>query len=268
MFDILRLLSFKDDCSSLETQSTHFLEDSTIVIPSKSTMVNTRKGNYQTHSSKAVDEALVSQTNMRMRGRLFKSTPTRRPYHLPSKKIQVNICKSSPLSMHVENVAHSAAESVETAPNVFESHISEMDSDGRDDVPLARLLRKGLLSNVEPSRTVDPVTSVHSHASSSYEEIIIPTLGDPPMLNKEACQSGRSPPVRSLIWVDPLVDDQHSVPDSDPVGESIENLGGNFASLANQNPTDVDVHVKPTDTCAPDNVEPDVNVIINTSLGM
>ncbi|KAA0060758.1 uncharacterized protein E5676_scaffold451G00490 [Cucumis melo var. makuwa] len=38
-----------------------------------------------------------------------------------------------------------------------------MDSDEFDNVSLARLLRKGLFSNVEPSRTAAPVTSVHSH---------------------------------------------------------------------------------------------------------
>ncbi|KAA0065543.1 envelope-like protein [Cucumis melo var. makuwa] len=57
-------MSFKNDCSSSETQSTHFLEDSTIAIPLKSTMVNTRKGNYQARLSKVVDKAPASRTNM------------------------------------------------------------------------------------------------------------------------------------------------------------------------------------------------------------
>ncbi|TYK04133.1 uncharacterized protein E5676_scaffold2119G00760 [Cucumis melo var. makuwa] len=78
--------------------------------------------------------------------------------------------------------------------------------------------------------------------------------------NEEAGQSGCSPPVRSLIQVDPLVDDQPSVPDSEPVGESTKNLGGNFAAPTNQNSVDVDARVKPTDTYAHDNVEPDLNV--------
>ena len=48
-----------------------------------------------------------------------------------------------------------------------------MDSDERDDVPLVRLLRKGLLSNVEHFETFDPVTSVHSHESpSSVDESV------------------------------------------------------------------------------------------------
>ncbi|KAA0035184.1 uncharacterized protein E6C27_scaffold57G002860 [Cucumis melo var. makuwa] len=62
-------------------------------------MVNTQKGNYQAHSSKAVDEAPDSQTNMH---------------------------------------------------GVFKSLISEMNSDEREDVPLAKLLKNGLFSNVEP----------------------------------------------------------------------------------------------------------------------
>ncbi|TYK24860.1 uncharacterized protein E5676_scaffold184G001290 [Cucumis melo var. makuwa] len=124
------------------------------------------------------------------------------------------------------------------------------DSNERDDVPLARWLKNGLLSNVEPSGTAALVTSVHSHESSSSDEIFIPTPGHPPTTNVEVGQSGCSPPVRSSIRVDPLVDDQHSVPDLDPVGESIENLGGNFDDLANQNPVDVDAHIEPTDTYA------------------
>ncbi|KAA0051780.1 uncharacterized protein E5676_scaffold609G001330 [Cucumis melo var. makuwa] len=87
-----------------------------------------------------------------------------------------------------------------------------------------------------------------------------PTLGHPPTTYKEAGQSECSPSVRFSIQVDPLVDDQHSVPDSDFIGESIENLGGNFADPANQNPVNVNAHVEPTDTCAPKNVKLEVNV--------
>ncbi|KAA0031873.1 uncharacterized protein E5676_scaffold994G00100 [Cucumis melo var. makuwa] len=135
-----------------------------------------------------------------------------------------------------------------------------MDLNERDDVPLAKLLRKGLLSSVEPSGTAAPVTSVHSHESSSSDEIFIPTPSHSLAKNVEVGQFGCFLPVRSSFRVDPSVDDQHSVPDPDPVGESTENLGGNFDNPANQNPADVDAHVEPTDTCASDNVESDVNV--------
>ncbi|KAA0060188.1 uncharacterized protein E6C27_scaffold542G00690 [Cucumis melo var. makuwa] len=116
--------------------------------------------------------------------------------------------------MHDENNANSIVEGVETAPSVSVTHIFEMDLDEHVDVPLARLLRKGLLSNIEPSRTAASVTSVHSHESSSSNEIFFQHL----------------------------------------------NLGGNFDDPANQNPADVDAYIEPTDTCAPENVEPDVNV--------
>ncbi|TYK21970.1 uncharacterized protein E5676_scaffold543G00160 [Cucumis melo var. makuwa] len=85
-----------------------------------------------------------------MRGRRFKSILTQRPYRLPSKKSQVNISESSLVSVHGEHITDNATEDVETAPGVFESRISEMNSDEREDVPLAKLLKNGLFSNVEP----------------------------------------------------------------------------------------------------------------------
>ncbi|TYK19780.1 uncharacterized protein E5676_scaffold307G00040 [Cucumis melo var. makuwa] len=61
-----------------------------------------------------------------------------------------------------------------------------------------------------------------------------------------------------ISWVDSLVDDQPPVPDPDLVGESTKNLDGNFDDHANQNIADVDTHLEPTDTCACDNIEPDI----------
>ncbi|KAA0048488.1 uncharacterized protein E6C27_scaffold61G001000 [Cucumis melo var. makuwa] len=103
-----------------------------------------------------------------MRGRCFISTPTRRPYCLPSEKSQVNISESSPIPLHDEHFADSVAEDVETTSGVFESHISEMDSDERDDVSLAKLLKK---------------------------RYFFPTSGHPSVINEELGQSKRSPPV-------------------------------------------------------------------------
>ncbi|KAA0055446.1 uncharacterized protein E5676_scaffold314G00160 [Cucumis melo var. makuwa] len=71
-------------------------------------MVNTRKGNYQAHSSKAVAEVSNTRTNMhgiRMRCQRFKSTPSQRPYRLSSEKSQVNPPDIPNLSMHDENIA-------------------------------------------------------------------------------------------------------------------------------------------------------------------
>lgn len=82
MFFILSFPSFKKSVH-LKKYRVHVLEALVASIPSNSKMMNTRKENYQTHSSKAIDEAPNSQTNMhgvQMRGRLFKSTPTQIPY--------------------------------------------------------------------------------------------------------------------------------------------------------------------------------------------
>ncbi|KAA0043565.1 uncharacterized protein E6C27_scaffold335G00720 [Cucumis melo var. makuwa] len=89
---------------------------------------------------------------------------------------------------------------------------------------------------------------VHSHGSSSFDEIFIPMPGHPPATN---------PPV----------------PDPDLVGESTKNLDGNFDDHANQNIADVDTHLEPTDTCACDNIEPDTvykdgNMLYNGRLQM
>ena len=108
-------------------------------------MVNTRRGKYQARSPKVVAEVPDSRTNMhgiRMRGHQFKSTPSRRPYCLLSKKNQVTLFDSSSMSVHDENVAGISAENVEFELVVSESHMSEMDSNERDDVSLARLLNK------------------------------------------------------------------------------------------------------------------------------
>ena len=155
-----------------------------------------------------------------MRDRHFKSTPTRRPYRLSSKKSQVNISESSPISVHDDLIADNAAEDIETAPGVSESHVFKMDSDERDNVPLARLLKNGLFSNVEPFVADVPVTTAHSNESSSSEDIFVPTPSHPFATNEKVGQPGRSPLVRSSIQFSSSVDDQHSVPDSDPVGDS------------------------------------------------
>ncbi|KAA0059857.1 uncharacterized protein E5676_scaffold184G00580 [Cucumis melo var. makuwa] len=85
---------------------------------------------------------------MRMRARCFKSTPTRRPYQLPSKKSQVNIFESSPISVHDEHISDCAAEDVETT--------------------LADVL----------------VTTAHFDESFSFEDIFIPTPGHPSATNE------------------------------------------------------------------------------------
>ncbi|KAA0036549.1 uncharacterized protein E6C27_scaffold191G00520 [Cucumis melo var. makuwa] len=75
---------------------------------------------------------------------------------------------------------------------------SEMDSNEQDDVPLARLLRKGLFSTTEPNVVYVPVISVHSDESSSSEDIFVPTPSQSATANEEIGQSGHSPSVSAL----------------------------------------------------------------------
>ncbi|KAA0033040.1 uncharacterized protein E5676_scaffold121G00600 [Cucumis melo var. makuwa] len=138
--------------------------------------------------------------------------------------------------VHNENVVSISAKNVESESIVFESHMSEMDSDERDDVSLARLLKKGLFSKVK-TRIIDaPVHSVDYDGSYSSEDVFVPASGQPSTTNENIEQSGHSP---------------HA---TDNVGENIvDNVGENLDE-------NVGEHVKPTDNSAPDDVEPNVNV--------
>ncbi|KAA0052067.1 envelope-like protein [Cucumis melo var. makuwa] len=137
-------------------------------------MVNTRKGNYATKSSEKVHEALVSQSIMhgvRMRGRHF------------TKEIGIG----------------SAAKDAENAPSAYETHISEMDFDDLDNVPLARLLKKSSVFYVTTKKSNDPILSVHSQESSSSKGVFVLTPGLHYASNVEPGPSHHSSPVRSSI---------------------------------------------------------------------
>ncbi|KAA0055459.1 uncharacterized protein E5676_scaffold314G00330 [Cucumis melo var. makuwa] len=163
--------------------------------------------------------------------------------------------------MHDEHIVSSAIENVEIEPIVSKTHISEIDSDERDDVPLTKLLKKDLFSTVEPTVDDVPATLAYSDESSSFEDIFVSTPSQPSTTNEEIGSSGHSPPVRSPIQFNSPVDVQQFVPDPDPVGDSTDNMGENIIDPVTENlNANVDDHVKPTDNCAPDDVVPNVNV--------
>ncbi|KAA0048750.1 uncharacterized protein E5676_scaffold172G00840 [Cucumis melo var. makuwa] len=229
-------------------------------------MVNTRKCKYQAQSSIDVNEAPVSQSNMYgvwMRDHWFKSTLPRRPYRLLSEKSQVNVSTISRLPVNDEVIIECTAKRVETAPSVYKTHTTYMDSDERDDVPLARLLKKGLFSNVVPAKSFDLDMSTHPHESFSSKDVFVPTPGHLPTTNEEASPLHRSPLVQSSIQVDGSVTNQRLVPEHNPVDESTKIVGRNDVPVvkspvaARSHATDE--HVGPTDTCATNTVELDVN---------
>uniref|UniRef100_A0A9I9EIQ0 Putative plant transposon protein domain-containing protein n=1 Tax=Cucumis melo TaxID=3656 RepID=A0A9I9EIQ0_CUCME len=65
----------------------------------------------------------------------------------------------------------------ETAPAVSEAHLSDIDSDDLDDVPLARLVKKVTTPDVVPEKFTDHVLSDYSQESSSSEGVFVPTPG-------------------------------------------------------------------------------------------
>ncbi|TYK09582.1 uncharacterized protein E5676_scaffold458G00080 [Cucumis melo var. makuwa] len=74
----------------------------------------------------------------------------------------VHASESYHLPKHEKVADGSAAKGVGNAPSVSETHISDMDSDEKDDVPLARLLKKGFAFNVASAKSTDLVISARS----------------------------------------------------------------------------------------------------------
>ncbi|KAA0064161.1 envelope-like protein [Cucumis melo var. makuwa] len=158
-------------------------------------MVNNRKGNYAAKSSEEVHEAPMSKSAMhglRMRGRRFKKVGT-----------------------------GSAAKDAENAPSASETHISDMDSDDLDNVPLARLLKKSVFV---------PTPSLH-HAS-----------------NVEPSPSHHSSPVRSSV-PDNV---SHVEPALAPIDESITTEGRTDIH-ADEIPANDEDNVEPVNTVTHDN---------------
>ncbi|KAA0042423.1 envelope-like protein [Cucumis melo var. makuwa] len=156
-------------------------------------MVNTRKTTY-----KSTEEALEAPSpravvhGIQVHGRRFKSTPPRRPYKLPSENAHVDIPSGSTELVHEEMVFGNAMKDDKTAPAVSEAHLSDMDSDDLDDVPLARLVKKVTAPDVVPEKFADNVLSDHFQESSSSEGLFFLTLG--------LCQTSSVEPESSLYF--------------------------------------------------------------------
>ncbi|TYK11858.1 envelope-like protein [Cucumis melo var. makuwa] len=168
-------------------------------------MVNTRKGSYVPKQSEDAPNVITSSPppvqHARVRRRWFKSTPSWKPYRIPSEKVQGDASSRLQESLRSEampEVEESAApiSSAVHAHRASEATVSNMDSDDQDNVPLIRLLKKPSGPVTAERLPSDPPGSIHSQESSSTEGVFIPTLGDP--RRSQAIPSSHSPSVHPI----------------------------------------------------------------------
>ncbi|KAA0036824.1 uncharacterized protein E5676_scaffold110G001920 [Cucumis melo var. makuwa] len=153
-------------------------------------MVNTHKGSYVSQQSQDVPNVISSPSpiqHARVRGRQFKSTPPRRPYQLPSDKLQGKASSSMHESLRPDSVP-------------------KVDSDDQDDVPLIRLLKKtsGPVIFEKANRR-----GIHSYSKRPIEGVFIPTPRG--LRRSPATPSGYSPSVHP-----PRSKSLASKPDAEP----------------------------------------------------
>uniref|UniRef100_A0A9I9EIK1 Envelope-like protein n=1 Tax=Cucumis melo TaxID=3656 RepID=A0A9I9EIK1_CUCME len=104
---------------------------------------------------------------------------------------------SSKLPKQTVDSAYPAASGTH-APNISATPLSDMNSDDLDDVPLARLLKKATVSDVNIEMPMTPSVSVHSQKTSSTERVFVPTLGIHHTSNLQPGPSIHCPPSASL----------------------------------------------------------------------
>ncbi|TYK01006.1 envelope-like protein [Cucumis melo var. makuwa] len=209
-------------------------------------MVNTRKTTYK--STEEVLEAPSPRAvvhGIQVHGQRFKSTPPRGPYKLPSENAHVDIPSGSTELVHEEMVFGNAMKDDETAPAVSEAHLSNMDSDDLDDVPLARLVKKVTAPDVVPEKFADNVLSDHFQESSSSEGLFFLTLGLCQTSFVEPGSSLYSSPIHSLVLDIVAPTDSHVAP---PAASSVPE-GVTEAPSEETPPDNVDdvEHVAPGD---------------------
>ncbi|KAA0058483.1 envelope-like protein [Cucumis melo var. makuwa] len=128
-----------------------------------------------------------------------------------------------------------------------EAHLSDMDSDDLDVVPLTRLLKKAPVSDVVTEQPTDPVFSLHSQESSSSEGVFISTPGLHHNSVVELGPSLYSSPIRSSIPDKTTTIDPHNNPAHVAVDESIE-TEGRTDDCDGEPPAADDNVVEPVDT--------------------
>ncbi|TYK30437.1 F5J5.1 [Cucumis melo var. makuwa] len=118
--------------------------------------------------------------HVRVRDRRFKSTPPRRPYWLPSEKVQGEATSRLQESLRSEAMPKVGESAAPVSPTVHAHRAFEATS---------QLQPRGSL--------LIPPGSIHSQESSSTEGVFIPTLGDPRC--SPAIPSGHSPSVHPSL---------------------------------------------------------------------
>ncbi|KAA0053320.1 gag-pol polyprotein [Cucumis melo var. makuwa] len=211
--NLVSWFSKKQNCVPLSTAKAEY------IAAGNSTMVNTRKGTYADKSSEEVIEA-------------------------PSSRVVVHdIPRDSTKSIHEEIDSENVMKDIETVPTASEAHLSDMDSDNLDEVPLTRLLKKVVALHVVSEKSAGLALSVHSQKSSSSEGVFIPTPGLCQTSPVEPGPSHYSSPIQS-----PIPD---STVSTDPHAASVDASGvpeGGTDAQCEKSPVDNEDDVKPVDT--------------------
>ncbi|KAA0067192.1 uncharacterized protein E6C27_scaffold38G002760 [Cucumis melo var. makuwa] len=195
--NLVSWFSKKQNCVSMSTAEAEYIAAGSGLLHLR---IFNCDGTYK--STKEVPEPpspRAAVRGIRVRGRRFKSTSPRKPYKLPFEKAHANIPSGSTESIHEETVSGNVVKDAEIAPAASEAHLSDMDSDDLDDVPLARLVKKVTAPDAVPKNVNDNVLSDQSQESSSSEGVFVPTPGLHPMSSVEPGPSLYTSPIQPPV---------------------------------------------------------------------